>query len=78
MEPVVDVIIPTCKPEREFLELLDLLEEQTVRPGRIIIMNTEEKYMERLKFDTLHMKENLNVEIHHLSRREIDHGETRN
>lgn len=78
MEPTVDVIIPTCKPEKEFITLLDRLQVQTVKIGKIIIMNTEEKYFERLKYETSGFKEYPNIEIHHLSKREFDHGNTRN
>ena len=46
----VDVIIPTYKPGKEFLKILDMLKMQTVRPSHIIILNTEEKYFERLIF----------------------------
>jgi len=78
MEPVVDVIIPTCKPEEEFVTLLDWLQKQTVPVGKIIIMNTEEKYLERLSYAHTGFREYPNVEIHHLSQREFDHGDTRN
>ena len=37
----VDVIIPTLCPGREFVSLLERLEEQTVELNRIIVMNTE-------------------------------------
>ena len=77
MEPIVDVIIPTLKPGKEFWELIDRLETQTVSVGRIIIMNTEEKYFERAKYGN-RIKRYENVEVHHLSRREFDHGDTRN
>lgn len=78
MEPIIDVIIPTYRPKQEFLDLLDALEGQTVKIGRIIVMNTEEKYFEELKFSKVRRKEYANVEIHHLSQREFDHGNTRN
>ena len=44
---LVDVIIPTYKPKKDFLEVLDLLNKQTIRPGRIILMNTEEYYFDQ-------------------------------
>ena len=44
----VDVIIPTYKPDQKFLELIDKLEHQTVPIHQIIIMNTEQKYFDRL------------------------------
>jgi len=77
-EGIVDVIIPTCKPEEEFLVLLDRLEGQSVKPRRIILMNTEEKYLERLQYGRHRFREYTNLEIHHLSFREFDHGNTRN
>ena len=39
----VDVIIPTYRPDKSLLELIDNLEKQSVRPEHIIIMNTEEQ-----------------------------------
>lgn len=78
MEPIVDVIIPTLKPEKEFGDLLDALQKQTVEIGRIIIMNTEEKYFERAKYGGERIRRYANVEVHHLSCREFDHGNTRN
>lgn len=78
METIVDVIIPTYNPKEEFAELLAGLDEQSVRANRIIIMNTEEKYFERLKFGKKEIKKYSNAELHHLSRWEFDHGNTRN
>ena len=78
MESIVDVIIPTSKPGEEFIRLLDALQKQTVKVGKIIVMNTEEKYFERLKYGKMGFQEYPNLEIHHLSKREFDHGNTRN
>ncbi len=78
METVVDVIIPTCKPEDEFVTLLRRLQSQSVKVGKIIIMNTEEKDFERLKYQNSGFKEFHNLDIHHLSKWEFDHGNTRN
>ncbi len=49
----IDVIIPVYKPEKRFLELISRLEKQTLKPNRIIIMNTEEKYFEALLYGTI-------------------------
>ncbi len=77
MTDLIDIIIPTYKPGT-FLEiLLEKLENQTLKPNKIILMNTEKKYMENfleksgilLKYD--------NIEIHHVSEMEFDHGKTR-
>ena len=39
----VDVIIPTLCPGREFVSLLERLEEQSAELNRIIVMNTEKE-----------------------------------
>lgn len=74
----VDVIIPTYKPDEKFLELIEKLENQTVKVQRIIIMNTEQKYFDRLVYGTSFSKKYKNVIVKHLSKREYDHGRTRN
>ncbi len=76
----VDVIIPTYKPDQTLLTLIDDLEKQALRPQKIIIMNTEEKFWDELlkksgenpkaKYD--------NIIVRHISKRDFDHGETRN
>lgn len=78
MEPIVDVIIPTCKPGEEFIQLMEGLASQSMAVRKIILMNTEEKYFERLKFGSKPIKKYPNVEVHHLSKWEFDHGNTRN
>lgn len=74
----VDVIIPTYKPDNQFIQLLDQLLEQTVPVQRIILMNTEEKYLDRLMYDSAFRKRYKNVSVYHHSKREFDHGNTRN
>lgn len=73
----VNVIIPTYKPDEKFLTLIDRLEKQTVKPERIIIMNTEQKYYDRLIYGSHFQDEYKNVEVYHISKREFDHGRTR-
>lgn len=73
----IDVIIPLYKPGKELFALLDSLLEQTLPVNKIILMNTEEKYFERLIYGTKFTKQYTNVEVHHLSKREFDHGGTR-
>ena len=74
----IDVIIPTYKPDKTFKQLVDILERQTIPVNRIIVMNTEEKYMEALHIGTRFLAEHKKLSIHHLSRKEFDHGKTRN
>ncbi len=76
----VDVIIPTYKPDISLFTLIEDLEKQSHSPEHIIIVNTEEKYWNELKeksgvditakFD--------NIIVRHVSKKEFDHGETRN
>ena len=75
----VDVIIPTYKPDLSFFRLIDDLEKQSVRPSKLIIMNTEESFWDALvkesgenpldKYD--------NIILKHISKSEFDHGNTR-
>lgn len=75
-----DVIIPVYRPGAEFFEVVRRLMLQTVKPERIIIMNTEQRYweeagadreLERIGADGI-------TEVHHLPKAEFDHGATRN
>ncbi|MCM1143463.1 MAG: glycosyltransferase family 2 protein [Blautia sp.] len=74
----VDVIIPTYKPDKKFLQLIEKLEHQTVPIQKIIIMNTEQKYFDRLIYGTSFSEKYKNILVKHLSKREFDHGRTRN
>ena len=74
---MVDILIPTYKPGREFIELLKRLQGQTFPIRKIIIMNTEEAYWDRLMYENAELKQFHNLEVHHLSQNEFDHGGTR-
>lgn len=73
----IDVIIPLYKPGEELFTLLDSLEHQTLPIQNIILMNTEEKYFERLMYGAKLPERYTNVKVYHLSKREFDHGGTR-
>lgn len=73
----LNVIIPTYKPDKKFLMLVERLEKQTIKPDRIIVMNTEQKYFDRLIYGTHFQEEHKNLEVYHISKREFDHGRTR-
>jgi len=77
MQYSVDIILPTYKPTRELFDIIELLESQTYPINKIIIMNTEEKYLYRLLDGTVFLNQYPNIEIHHLSAREFDHAGTR-
>lgn len=73
----LDAIIPVYKPGRKFLELLDMLSRQEYPIDRIIIINTEQKYFDRLVYGTNFYEKFPNVTVFHISKREFDHGATR-
>lgn len=74
----VDVIIPSLCPDERFMKLIGALERQSLPVNRIIVMNTEEKGMERLLDISSFLQEHPKVSLTHLSRKEFDHGATRN
>lgn len=73
----IDVIIPLYKPGKELFTLLDALNKQTVSVQNLILMNTEEKYFDRLVYGTDFPDRYKNVKVYHFSKREFDHGKTR-
>ena len=77
MQYSVDIILPTYKPTSELFDIIERLESQTYPINKIIIMNTEEKYFERLFHGARFLERFRNIEVHHLSAREFDHAGTR-
>lgn len=74
----IDLILPIYKPEKNFLTLVDEMASQSLPINRIIIVNTEQKFFDRLIYATKFLDKHKNVEIRHISKREFDHGKTRN
>ena len=74
----IDVIIPTYKPDKGFIELLGLLKRQTVSPDRIIVINTDEDCFNEFKAGCDDKDILIGVEISHIKKEEFDHGRTRN
>lgn len=70
--PTIDVIIPVYKPGKKFSRLLAMLERQTYPVRKIIVINTEECYWDKTEYETVS-----NLEVHHISKQEFDHGGTR-
>lgn len=77
MNHLIDVIIPTYKPDYEFKVLIEKLNHQTIKPNKIIIMNTEERYIKKFLEEAKISERYGNIEIHHVTEREFDHGKTR-
>lgn len=73
----IDVIIPVYRPTRELWILLDRLEEQTLKPQKIWLINTEQRYFDTFIIGTDFWQRYRNVEVRHISEREFDHGGTR-
>lgn len=73
----VNVVIPTYKPEKKYIQLIERLEKQTIKPSRIIVMNTEQKFYDRLVYGTSFQELYRDIEVCHISKREFDHGRTR-
>lgn len=75
---VVDVIIPTYKPDERLITTINMLRGQSLAPRRIVLMNTEQKYLENFfrgrSYDSLGKY----VEVKNISEWEFDHGATRN
>lgn len=70
--PVIDVIIPVCKPDEKLVMLLKKLGCQTVPVSRIIIMNTGREFYNDSLYEGLG-----NISVTHLDFSEFDHGKTR-
>ena len=67
-----DVLIPVYRPGRQFTQLLERIKAQSHPVQRIILMNTEEACFPK------ELKERFSdVEIHHLTKEQFDHGGTR-
>ena len=68
----IDVVIPVYRPGIGLRQLLERLESQTVRPSRILLVNTERQF-----FDEGCIAGYSNVEVIHIRKSEFDHGGTR-
>lgn len=81
IEKNVDVIIPTYRPDEKFLKLLQGLEQQSHRPQKVIIINTDRSIWNRLQMDTRISElgeHSFVLHIHHITQEEFDHGGSRN
>ncbi len=74
----MDVIIPVYRPDERFYRLLCALKKQTMPANRIIVYNTEKAYYEEFAKKYPLERKFPELEVYHLSRREFDHGGTRN
>lgn len=73
----VDVIIPTYHPGIKFEKLISRLLEQSVPVNRVIIMNTEQKYWDASRYESLFEGSSAQLTVCHLKHVDFDHGRTR-
>ena len=73
-----DLIIPAYKPDKTFLEAVDAMAAQTVSFDKIIVVNTEQKYFDRLVYSNKFLDEHKSLDVRHISKREFDCGKTCN
>ncbi len=75
---MVDIVIPVYKPGIETYNLIDKLGRQTCSIGKVIIINTEKQYFDEFvkKYELILDEDRF--EVHHISKQEFDHGNTRN
>lgn len=69
---MIDVIIPVYRPGKELNCLLQMLLKQTVKPSRILLVNTEQEL-----FDDRCLAGTQGVEVMHIQKKDFDHGGTR-
>lgn len=74
----IDVIIPAYKPGPKFIKLIKALADMDTPVGKIIVINTEEKYWSDRLIGEIGEKAAALLEIHHITKEEFDHGHTRN
>lgn len=68
----IDVIIPTYRPGDKFVRLIEMLNRQTHRPDRIILVNTDRRY-----FNTDIIRGCDNIRLYNIKKKEFDHGRVR-
>ena len=73
-----DLIIPAYKPDKTFLDAVDAMASQTVSFNKIIVVNTEQKYFDRLVYSNKFLDEHKSLDVRHISKREFDCGKTCN
>ncbi len=82
MENLVDVIIPTYKPDNKFLKSINRLLSQTVEINKFIIINTDKAIWDNFLIDDklsdiIKDKKDKFI-IKHIKKEEFDHGKSRN
>ncbi|MCR5282010.1 MAG: glycosyltransferase [Lachnospiraceae bacterium] len=76
----VDVIIPVYQPGKEFLQLLQRLDQQTKKPDRVFLVNTEKSCWDLFAEKAGDRLSPLlsDITLWHITKGEFDHAGTRN
>ena len=74
----IDIIIPTYKPDDRLFTIINRLRDQKAAPDRIVVINTERRYLDELLETNGYDKAERTFEIINISEEEFDHGDTRN
>ncbi len=69
---LVDVIVPVYKPGKKFKRMLTMLAAQSYPVHKVIVVNTERKYWNDEEFGQI-----IDMEVHHITKAEFDHGAAR-
>lgn len=72
MDPMIDVVIPTCNPREEFVKLISRLEKQKYPVNCIHVINTDTG-----EFLCPVLDKYDNITVTHISPEQFDHGATR-
>ena len=79
---VLNVLIPVYRPDAKLGHLLHVLNRQRLLPNKIVLMVTDDEKEEAREGNTLLARwiseSQISVECHTLSKKEFDHGGTRN
>ncbi|MCD8327419.1 MAG: glycosyltransferase [Lachnospiraceae bacterium] len=73
----IDVMIPTYKPGREFIEILNRLTKQSCPVHKIILINTEESLLTEPVKEAIEGLSQGMAELSHISKAEFDHAAVR-
>ena len=71
-DKTIDVIIPVYRPGKELRELLIRLTKQTVKPSKILLMNTEKEFFDENLIEGIE-----DITVVHIRKKDFDHGCTR-
>lgn len=74
----IDLIVLTYKPDKNLVQMLEMMNSQDSPINRIIIYNVEQKFYDRLSYNEKGLAQIKNITIRHISKRECDKGKTRN